>query len=494
MSHAAVVLAGLLAFLDLARTAGATTPDDICPAAQDPCLVTVSQTVTSGSDLDFGDRDLIVKLGKSLDVGPGSMTIRARSVKLESSAKILGAGGTISITATAGDIVLENLSGAPKIDVSDAGGGGDLTLVASGGVAIDGYLYAKGGSDTSGDNDGGSIRVVAQAGDIHFSNGGFAVNAPGDGFGGTVELDAAGDVLFDAPADALTLAGGSQGGGGECSVLAGGAIAVDQTIDASGGGVSDGGSITLQSGGNTTTTAKLDVTGGAICGAGGSVTIGAGGDVSLGGSVVGPGGGSITQNCGEDGASLDVSANGAIAVNAPIVTAGGAGDNAGDGGDVSIAAGTSLTLIGPINTGGGNDSASDAPEAGDAGDVSLSAGAALTVDNDIDAGGGHASDGSSGYGGDVTLAGCTVGIPAGVEVSAEGDLLGSNTLQAGELATVAGRLLAADFNDVRYRDPLAPPDLTLATLLPPTVPILDPTLPACGTCGDGVLSPALGEE
>src|SRR5262249_9617352 len=45
-------------FIALAHPASATVPDDLCPAAQDPCIVNTALTLTPGSVIDLGGRAL----------------------------------------------------------------------------------------------------------------------------------------------------------------------------------------------------------------------------------------------------------------------------------------------------------------------------------------------------------------------------------------------------------------------------------------------------
>src|SRR5437016_5412317 len=80
-------LSGLL----LASAGHASSATDICPANADPCVVATAKAVAGGSILDFGTRQLDVRMGGSLTVSGGLMTINADSVRLESGGDLIGA-------------------------------------------------------------------------------------------------------------------------------------------------------------------------------------------------------------------------------------------------------------------------------------------------------------------------------------------------------------------------------------------------------------------
>src|SRR6187401_3593371 len=107
----------LLIGLLCAQSAAATVADDLCAAADDPCVVDGRVDVTPASSLDFGVRALEIRRGGVLDVGDGSLTITARSVRVFAGAAILARGGdtprTIAITT----------SGALSVDGTDVARG-----------------------------------------------------------------------------------------------------------------------------------------------------------------------------------------------------------------------------------------------------------------------------------------------------------------------------------------------------------------------------------
>src|SRR5712691_7813544 len=133
-------IAVALFILALAPCAGSATVSqatDICAATADPCVVSGDLTVEPGATLDFGGRALDLRPGASLSFAAGTLAIRARSVRVEASAAILGSAPsssfpTLSIVTT-GDIRVE-ASGTTKgrIDLSGSAQGGIITLAALG--------------------------------------------------------------------------------------------------------------------------------------------------------------------------------------------------------------------------------------------------------------------------------------------------------------------------------------------------------------------------
>src|SRR6185295_6061192 len=95
------------------------------------------------SVLDFGTRPLTVADGASLDVGDGTLTLRAASVTFAPGAALLGRGlrdgprgGTIAIV-TDGDVRIDATTSKPtRVDLSAEGLGGVLDITAGGDVSI----------------------------------------------------------------------------------------------------------------------------------------------------------------------------------------------------------------------------------------------------------------------------------------------------------------------------------------------------------------------
>src|SRR5690242_7957202 len=140
----------------VSSSAFATTADDLCSAVADPCVVSATRTVTPGSVLDFGTRQLDVKSTGSLVVNGGLMTILAGSVHVETHGEILGVlannmAGSIKITTT-GDIMVDTGANGPgSIEVTASDNPGQIDLVAGGNVTVAGIVAADAtGSQGSG--------------------------------------------------------------------------------------------------------------------------------------------------------------------------------------------------------------------------------------------------------------------------------------------------------------------------------------------------------
>jgi cysteine-rich repeat protein len=476
-----------------------TAAADLCAPSDDPCVVNTALTVDPGAVFDLGSRALDVKSHGVLNVGGGSMTILAGSVRIEPGGTLVGrggaAGGTIVVTAIGG-IRLE-AAGATvgRIDVSADSVAGIVTLTAGGDVALDGAIVAK---------------ATATAGS-----------------GGTVTISAGGAVPITGT---VALAGASQGTGGSLLVQATGAITVGQPIDASGGS-GGGGSIDLESGtADVVVNGKLDVSAGGSSGDGGSVTLIAGGSVAVNAQVAGAATGTLADG-GGTGADLTISAQQNVTVGGQCTLTGAAPD--GSGGSAEIDAGADVTFTQPLlMKGGGADT-----YGGDAtisaghdlmlgaldvsggttggGTATLFATGAATLPAELNADGTgastvagvvsieagtllvsgavHASGPSNGSGGFVNLQACGLTVAPSGQVLARG-ADGQTLLQASGLATVAGALTSGPpgLNEIQYRDPALPPVLT-GTITPAAVLEPTPDLPPCtAVCGNGVTDP--GEE
>jgi cysteine-rich repeat protein len=313
-ARGALLLAALAA-----RAALATTAADLCPASADPCNVSSAVRVDPGSTIDVGARRLVIHPDGSLAVGSGLMTIRCGSLVVQAGGALLARGqvdgGSIVVTAS-GDIrVAASDSAQGQIDASAASDPGDVSLSAGGDVAIGGQVTAQA---TAAAGDGGSVTVSA-----------------GDGV-----------VLTGR----IGVGGGTGGGGGTASIDARRDVAIDGPIDAS-GGETDGGSIDVQAGGNLVTgsTEAVDVSGGGLSGSGGDASfLARGATLAIGGTVLGRAAGSNEEG-GGDGGSFSASAPaGALRVDGKILMPGAAPDGAG--GDAELDAGVSLVATGTLST------------------------------------------------------------------------------------------------------------------------------------------------
>jgi cysteine-rich repeat protein len=379
MVRGAFVLITFLAGLVAPRFATATTADDLCAPTIDPCIINASVTITPGSTLDFGSRAVILKAGRSLDVGIGIMLINAGAFRLEPNAKLLAGGGFISIT-TAGAVELQaSGSTLSRIDVSDTDGGGEVDIAAGGGVTVAGTIQAR-GADTEAD-------------------------------GGDIFIQAGGDVPVTG---AFSAKGGSDAGGGSITILAGGTVSVTESMDVSGGEF-DGGDIDLEGQGTVTigSGVVLDMSGGSLSGSGGSVELDSQfGDVTVGGKIVGTAGGSAEEG-GGFGGEIDMRANaGAIRINNDIDVFGGDGAGAGDGGDIGLVAGGALVLNADIDSDGGKDNGSGFGDGGGGNLVFQGCDVTVTAGHLVTAKGGGFGANNFKASGQLTVAGSLVATEA----------------------------------------------------------------------------------
>jgi hypothetical protein len=313
-------LVGFVLVAGIARPARATTANDVCPGVPDPCILDRALKVDAGSTLDFGGAELRMTGHASLDVGGGTMTIKARQLTMQPGAHLLGASGTIAVTTT-GDIqVQSNSTTLSHLDVSDGSfGGGEIDLISGGAIAINGVLFAK-GTSTEAD-------------------------------GGTLDIEAQGDITI---AGQLSAKSGSDAGGGDLTILStAGKITVSVPVDVSGGEY-DGGSIDIEAGGDVITAGALDVSGGSLSGSGGDLLLVAGGVVSSQGQMIGTAGGSTAEG-GGDGACIEGDAGGDLQLGASVLAPGADGDPGGFGGDVLFTAGRTLAVHAGIDTDAGLD-------------------------------------------------------------------------------------------------------------------------------------------
>jgi cysteine-rich repeat protein len=481
-----------------ARIALATTADDICPPAADPCQLATPVEVTTNSTLDFGSRAFEILPGGRLTVTDRLLTVNAGSVRIREQAQLVANSvltGAIVEVDTIGDIRVDTGAVPGRIDAT----WGDVELTAGGNVEIAGMIFGKG---TTFVPDGGSVVVTAD-GTIALT-GEVNMRAETDGEGGTLDVEATGDVLVTNP-----------------------------SLDVSG---SDGGEVDLTSDtGNVSLTTALDLDAGGLYGDGGSLEIFAEGGVSVGGSISGTAAGNIDDG-GGIGAEISITAvTGAVTYSAATDVSGAPPD--GGGGDVELIAGGNIVQSGNIfsqavgidgcggnlvaSAGGslslgtvrvdGNSCGGGTIFAEANGNVTL--GGDLIANGDIDGGGGAidvsgadvtvlgrvlANDIYDGFlGGTVDLAGCNVNVTSQAELQAKG-AGGTNTIRASGQMTVAGDLTATNGSNVlRYRSAGVPPVIAgSASISPAPSLVLDPSLPACAVsvavCGDGTRQ--AGEE
>jgi hypothetical protein len=258
-----------------------------------------SRHTQGGSVQLSGDAGVSVAGGVDASGGPGGsiqITSSAGAVSLEEDLRVfskVGVAGSISITASgavtsSAEVLGNGVTGGADITVTaasvdfdeglflratQAGAGGTADIVATGDVSVERVR-------TDGNPTGGCIRLKSNAGNIMLSRDNEADAVGGDGIGGRIVFDAAGDVTVpngvDVEVDAAT--GGSISINGTNLTLAGDfnmrgdtggaieAIASGNLTTASGTFRAEtGGCIGLSAGGTLDLSGAFDVTVTASC-------------------------------------------------------------------------------------------------------------------------------------------------------------------------------------------------------------------------------------
>ena len=404
-----------LALLALPARVMATTANDLCAAAADPCTVSTAVVVSDGSTIDVGTRELRIAAGGALDVGSGTMTLMAGRLTVNAGGfvRALGtsttSGGTI--TAHAGDV-----TNAGTIDASGTPGG-SITIAATGTLSVTGPITS---------------RALAR-----------------DELGGTIQLSAAVATLTAT----LSVVGGFDAVGGDITVDTTGDLTVAGTLDVTGG---DGGGLDIQAGqaggpgGNLTlgdaSILKADAT--TAGGFGGTVDVTAVGDgvtsghVTLNGQASSIGLAGSLDIGGGSGGCIDVQATGNIRIDrssAELNVEGGPPD--GDGGEVDINTDAGAVVL------MGTATASVLGDQSSGGSVSIDAVLDVTI------GGSILVNGGDGGGGEATVSSSTASVSlsrSGVidASSSAAGLGGGICVDSGKLGTqshsilVEGRLSA----------------------------------------------------
>jgi len=391
---------GVVGVLALPARTLATTANDVCPSNADPCVVSTSVPIETGSLLDFGNRELRLVPNGALDVMGGTMTVRGRLLTIQAlgslrarAAASSNPGGAIIAEFAEADI-------AGTIDVSGAPAGG-VTLTVQGALQISGSVVARA---TLPSEVGGQIDLVAGSATI----------------GGT-----------------LNALGGPESIGGDVSVSTAGALILSGTIDASGG---DGGGIDVDAGSGIGNAGDLTVTAAALLNAnsttagsfGGTVDLAATGDnltsgrIFVDGDLTATGRTGTEETGGGDGGCIALSASGDIRVadaGALLDVNGGGPD--GSGGEIDVS-----TIAGEIEVRGTARAQGPGFESG-GGSVSLDA-----VGQAIVAGALLAGSGGDGGGGEITIASSDAGVL--IEASAALDASAGTGGQGGSICLESG--------------------------------------------------------
>jgi len=435
-----------------------------CPSAGASCVVNRDYSVDNGCTLDFGSMALTIN--SHLTVGTHAVTLRAARITLGASAFLDAIGDAQGARG-----------GLVHLVATGAGSGGTIDL-----------------AQTSRIDTGGNV----SAGDVIFDSGG-TVTVNGrirsdfrnpEAAGGTIQINAGGDIVATA-ASILSARGGSDSdGGGEIDLYANGRVEVDSQLMIDG---SDGGFIDI---GGGTTAHVFDIDAGATgdAGSGGCIEVDGLNGTQVSGVIDADGsrGLDMTGGCGglvqldsENGdavvdAAAHITANGTIPdggggqilitalrnVNIyGILEARGPGDDT-CGGDLCADAGLDLTIAvtASLDASGGGDGGcidlsgqrnvtlngtmlADGNQPGSfGGEVSARAGGGgfgnLVVNALVDATSAPACsiENGCGDGGITDFSGCNVFVGAAAQLLTGAPSAGENDLTAREQLTILGKL------------------------------------------------------
>ena len=505
--------------------------DSGCPTGSGPCNITKKFAIGNGCVLDFGTRAVTVAGSGELDIAWGSVGLKSGTLTVAPSGLIVGKGtqssppgsigGMIQIFTT-GAVTLQK-SGSAKgvIDVSGNARAGTILIEAGGTVTLQGKMLAQ---QLASWGSGGNILVRTGGDFIAASQSNLAAGGGTLGYGGGIDIQAAGRVdLGDrvdlvggeggslnvvAGADAVvravdTYANGDAGSGGDVDVTAGTRIQMMQAIIANGNGSGvgsgggNGGSVYLESRfGDITISANVLGEGAAPDGSGGyflassrgALTAAAAANISMRSNGDEGSGGDVWMD-----AYLDISTAGTI-------------DNSGgwDASYIELYAGRDLTVTGRLDATGRTTGSGG-------GGVGLGAGdqgkGRVWIQNTVDAGaGGCSAEWGCGAGGWIDLAGCDVTLTAAGSLLARAPQAGDVFVSAREQLTVQGSInvttttpggqFAFDgFNRIHHPVP-KPPSITGAILPAPVITSFPPCtswsqpaacLVPCPTCGNGAV-------
>lgn len=450
------IMAASLAAAVPAWAIPAAGPNDLCPAAANPCIVRRGldyQVSASQATFNFGTRDVVFEQGAKLATGNGTLSLLLGSLTLEPGAALIAPGGTINVSATR-DVMLKRSGNArAKCDVNQQLAPGLITITADGDVTIDGNLESRGLNTEGG---GGGVDVIGRS-----------VKVSG-------EILGSGGTLSDGSIISLSSSDGP--------------VSLTGVVDASGG---FGGEITIDAvGGGFTTTAsnqasRLDARATGSGGDGGLVEIDADGDISLA-VPIRASGAPAGDDFGGYGGEILISTlrSIVIAAAAPFDLNGAVPE--GDGGAVTLSALLDIAQNGAITAFG------RAPS-GAGGSFEAAAGRELKIGKvDVSCVGGS--------GGEVIAsAWCHLEVPAASIIDARG-INGTIDFDSGGSVKIRGRVRSSD-NSLEIRSDSPAPDLVGALEIAPPFgpPGIDDNLTPCGgfptpKCGNDLIDADEGEE
>jgi cysteine-rich repeat protein len=379
-----------LAFLALPARLLATTANDLCMPTANPCVVSLPVTVTNGSTIDVGTRELRVASGGRLDVGAGSMTLRAATLSINNSGFVTalgtpsGAGGTI-------DVQVVDLTVSGTLDAAGAPGG-TLSIVATGHVAATGQIGARA---LARDQLAGNIDIAAATADL---GGQISLLGGTEAIGGDLSIDTTGNLNITGSITAV----GGDGGGIDIRVgrptnganLTIGSTAALRCDNATPGGFAGAIDILVDGDGITTGIATIDGQLSAVGvlgsielggGSGGCIEVQAAGDVRITRAAA-----ELNADGGPpdgDGGEIDITSLNGVVVLQGTARASVEGEQS-NGGAVTIEARNDATIGGSIVCTAGDGGGGDVSIASTAASVAIGGSATIDVSSTIGGAGG----------------------------------------------------------------------------------------------------------
>lgn len=318
------VFASLLLPLPVRATIIADHANDVCSPTANPCYVTDTVRIVTGSSLDFGTRTVHLKNGGQLDFANGQATVlcgnlivdawgNGARIKLHETVGGGSVGGRATIKAR-GSCSKSAAVACLSNDTCAAANAGACTVATgtvtlndnvlgnanpAGRLAFEAYKafassqvinLSNGGSNAS-DVDGGELQVAVVTGSATLG-GRLELDGGANAAGGSLTVSAGTDILLNESVNAS----GGDGGGGTISLDAGRDLRINEDVNArSDGGEGIGGEVTAQARGDVVLTGKsvtnytvIDTKGhasGSEAGSGGTLDFDAGDAITLGAYV-----------------------------------------------------------------------------------------------------------------------------------------------------------------------------------------------------------------
>jgi cysteine-rich repeat protein len=503
-----------------------TAQDPGCPASG-ACSITQSFTVGGSCVLDFTGRAVTVSASGVLDVGPNRATLNAGSLTVAPGGRIIGqehcappvpapcpqpnpswtinSGGPVDVQKSGSTVGLISI-GTDWLDAT-------ITITAAGSVTISGAVQT---SDTTNNANGGHVSITSSGGDIITNTGSTLAAQGGANFagGGFVSLSAAGRISV---AQSVDVSGGQLDAGEvDATTLQQDVVLNGVVGDSSQYGF--GAAVFVTAATSVQLLGAMTLRGGSPGGGGGGIVqVTAGlGDVTIGANI-------LADGAGPDGVggSLDFRAAGTVTVNSGVTVSAQGGGTSGTGGTITMEAGRNVSSSGTLNvsgqaggaggigidarggvTLGGSVSATGLVNKANGGSISITAGdggfGPVTISGTVTASAGGCSSGVCGNGKTVNIQGCNVTVTATGQVLAQaGGVGGAITLTARELMTVSGPINATGgtngsvtlvhrVNDFTGAGTITP--TPTHTVLPVcTAPGQPNCLVPCPTCGNGIV-------